>query len=188
MSIQALASKYGLNPSKLRGQNFLVDQNIVGKILEKAGLNEKDTVLEVGPGFGVLTKELVQRVKRVVAVELDKKISSFLQIEFNNAKNLDLVQGDILKVNIKGLNLKDYKIVTNLPYGISAHFLRKFLGQEPKPKEIVVMLQKEVGERIIAGPGEMSLLSLSVQFYAHPEILFPVSRGSFWPEPNVYSV
>ncbi|MBI5765985.1 16S rRNA (adenine(1518)-N(6)/adenine(1519)-N(6))-dimethyltransferase, partial [Candidatus Falkowbacteria bacterium] len=172
--IKSICAQYGIVPAKSRGQNFLIDQNIVDKIISAADLKKTDTILEVGPGLAVLTNELAQKAKKVYALELDKRIVEFLRAEFAQKENLEIIEGDILKFKINDLGLKDfgYKIVSNLPYSITSHFLKIFLGPpRPRPSEIIVMVQKEVGERLLARPGRMSLLSVMVQFYSEPEIL-----------------
>jgi len=189
--IKSICSRYNIVPSKSRGQNFLIDQNIVDKIISVASLKKTDLILEVGPGLAVLTDELAQKAKKVYALELDKRIVEFLRAEFAQKENLEIIEGDILKFKINDLGLKDfgYKIVSNLPYNITSHFLKLFLGlTDRRPSEIIVMVQKEVGERLLARPGQMNLLALMVQFYSEPEILFKISKNSFWPAPKVDSV
>lgn len=189
--IKLLCTQYDIAPTKSRGQNFLIDENIIDQIIAAARLSSRDVVLEVGPGFGVLTYDLSKSVKKLIAVELDYKLMGYLQTEFSAMKNVEVVSGDILKLNMVDLGFTDhkYKIVSNLPYNITSKFLRVFLElQVNSPDEMVLMVQKEVGERIVAGSGAMSLLSLMVQFYAKPEILFPVSKNCFWPVPQVDSV
>ena len=188
--IRQVCNQYDIRPAKSRGQNFLIDQNIVKKIMVVAELGKDDVVLEVGPGLGTLTKELLlSQAKKIIAVELDKKINEFLKAEFFEEKKLELVEGDILKINLKDLELADfkYKIVANLPYNITAQFLRLFLEHSPRPKEIIVMVQKEVAQRIIAKAGEMSVLAVAAQFFGEPKILFKVGHDCFWPEPEVDS-
>jgi len=191
-SIQQLCQDLGIHPAKSRGQNFLIDRNITDKIIKAADIRKDDIILEVGPGFGVLTRELLKVAGRVIAVELDKKFYEYLKKEFNQeiiSGQLQLVNGDILKVNLNELGLKNdnYKVVANLPYSITSSFLRNFTEKEPKPSEILVMIQAEVAQRIIAKPGEMSILAVAMQFFAIPEILFKISKNSFWPEPEVDS-
>ncbi|MFA5047454.1 MAG: 16S rRNA (adenine(1518)-N(6)/adenine(1519)-N(6))-dimethyltransferase RsmA [Patescibacteria group bacterium] len=191
--IKNICSKYGIVPSRSRGQNFLIDQSIVDKIILAANLKSTDTILEVGPGLGVLTRPLSSSAKQVIAVELDKKVASFLLAEFApeiKQNKVLLVENDIFKVNLSSVGLQDrnYKIVANLPYNITALFLRYFLESAlVKPSELVVMVQKEVAERMVAGPGETSLLSLSAQFFSQPKILFEVDKSCFWPVPAVDS-
>lgn len=190
--IQSVCQTYGIKPSKAKGQNFLIDGNIVKKIIAGAGLTAEDTVLEIGPGLGVLTKELLACAKKVVAVELDRNVLHFLHTEFKSefkSKKLLLVEGDALKINFYDLGLADYnfKIVANLPYSITSHFFRQFLERGPRPAEITVMIQKEVAQRMLAQKGEMNLLALSTQFFAEAEILFMVPPTCFWPAPAVDS-
>lgn len=190
--IKSVCQQYGLTPSKSKGQNFLIEESIVGKIIDGAKLQSDDIVLEVGPGLGVLTGELLKNCKKVIAVELDKKAVAYLQTKFTpEIKNgrLELVERDILDLNLEELGLKrfGYKIVSNLPYNITSFFLRRFLETETKPEEMVLMLQKEVAERILSKIGQMNLLAFSAQFFSKPSILFNVPRGCFWPEPKVDS-
>ncbi|MFA5128857.1 MAG: 16S rRNA (adenine(1518)-N(6)/adenine(1519)-N(6))-dimethyltransferase RsmA [Patescibacteria group bacterium] len=187
--IKSLCKKYGVRPSREYGQNFLIDREVLESIVQAADLKNNDTVLEIGPGFGVLTAELIGRAKRVVAVETDRKMAKILGEILDIPKNLEVVEKDILKIANDELGVKnyEYKIVANLPYQITSAVFRKFLSEEPRPEEITVMVQKEVAERICAAPGEMSLLSLSVQFYGQPEIVDIVPRRAFWPEPEVDS-
>ncbi len=190
--IKSICSQYGLTPSKSKGQNFLIEENVVAKIIAGAKLQSDDIVLEVGPGLGVLTEQLLRNAKKVIAIELDKKAIAYLQVRFaSEIKNgrLGLVEKDILKLNLNELGLKSfgYKIVANLPYNITSFFLRRFLENDPKPAEMVLMLQKEVAERILSKIGQMNILAFSAQFFSEPSILFKVPRGYFWPEPKVDS-
>lgn len=187
--IKQICQTYNITPSKVRGQNFLIDQNIVNKIIKAAKLNKTDSVLEIGPGLGVLTKFLVLEAGQVVAIEADSRLYDFLSANFINTSNLNLIKDDALAVDLSKLDLQPYgyKIVSNLPYSITAKFLWLYLEQELKPQEMIIMIQKEVAERLLAKPGQMSLLSLSVQFYGQPEILFKVDKNCFWPTPKVDS-
>jgi len=170
----------------------LIDETVIEKIIIAAGDLSADTVLEIGPGLGVLTSELVLAAKEVIAVEVDRQALKYLKenfVEELQSEKLKLVEGDALKINYANLGLADFnfKIIANLPYSITSHFFRNFLELGPKPSEIIVMIQKEVAKRLIAKPGEMNLLALSVQLYSEPEILFSVPPASFWPEPEVDS-
>lgn len=187
--IKDFCKKYGVRPSKEFGQNFLIDREVLEVIVQAAELKRSDVVLEIGPGFGVLTAELVERVDRVVAVEADGKMAKILKEILEAPKNLKVVEKNILKLQVLdyGLRNYDYKLVANLPYQITSAVFRKFLSEEPRPGEITVMVQKEVAERICAEAGEMSLLSLSVQFYGQPELVAIVPSRAFWPEPEVDS-
>ena len=198
--IKNLCKKYGLRPSKDFSQNFLIDREVLDEIVAAADLKKNDVVLEIGPGLGVLTAELAERVSRVIAVEADRNMAKVLSEIMTDFPNVEIIQEDVLKFPIsnfqftnKILNQKsqiknyEYKVVANLPYQITSAVFRKFLSEEPRPSEITVMVQKEVAERISAKPGEMSLLSLSVQFFGQPEITAVVPRAAFWPEPKVDS-
>jgi len=190
--IQEICEEYHIRPSKAKGQNFLIDETIVEKIIESSGLSLEDTVLEIGPGLGVLTSELVINAKQVIAVEVDRQAIKYLNDNFGEEikkEKLRIVEGDALRINYKAQGLEDFnfKIVANLPYSITSHFFKNFLELGPKPEEIVVMIQYEVAKRMIAEPGEMNLLALSVQLYSDAEILFKVPPQSLWPEPEVDS-
>jgi len=186
--IKNIFAKYKLKPNKLLGQNFLIDQNALTRIVKEGEITKDDTILEVGPGLGVLTKELVKAAGRVVAVEKDRELAEILKKELADFKNLEIAEGDILKTNLSDYNLKanNYKLIANIPYYLTSHLIRAFLEGE-SPKEIILLIQKEVAERICAAPPKMSLLAVSVQFYADAAIIAPVSKNSFWPAPKVDS-
>jgi len=189
-TIRNLLEKYGTRPFKGWGQNFLIDKSVLKKIIEAADLQTNDIVLEIGPGIGTLTQELAKKVKKVIAVEKDPKMAEILRelLECWNVRNVKIIKGDILKLDPKPYTLKPYKVVANLPYYIVSPVIRKFLeGVEVKPRQMILMVQKEVAQRICNKPPNMSILAVSVQFYAKPEILFYVSKNSFWPRPKVDS-
>ncbi len=169
---------------KSLGQNFLVDKNILKKIVESAEITKKDTIIEVGAGVGTLTKSLAKRAKKVIAVEKDKKIIPLLKENTKKEKNIEIVEEDILSYNI---TVKNYKVVANLPYYITSPIIRKFLEESYQPSLILLTIQKEVAQRIAEKPPKMSLLAVSVQFYAKAEILFHISPSCFYPMPGVYS-
>lgn len=188
-----LCRLYNIKPARSRGQNFLIEEEIYDQIVTQADLRANDIVLEVGPGLGFLTAKLAKRAGRVIAVELDDKLAEVLRIGLaeKKAENVRVVNGDIMKLAIGNWQLgktnTNFKIVANLPYNITSIFLRKFLEAEIRPELMALMLQKEVAERICARAGEMSLLAVSVQFYARPEILKIVAKENFWPKPEVDS-
>jgi 16S rRNA (adenine1518-N6/adenine1519-N6)-dimethyltransferase len=189
-TIQLLCKKYNFRPSRSSGQNFLISENTLQRIVASANLSDKDTILEIGGGFGTLTNELTAKAGQVITVELDKRLAVVLRKIAAVNKNLTIVEGDIFKKWPEvSSQLKDlqYKLVANLPYNITSLVLRNFLETKPRPSEIVVLVQKEVAERICAEPGEMSLLSVAVQFYGQPEIVALVNREEFWPAPEVDS-
>lgn len=183
---------FNIKPTRSKGQNFLVKAEVYENMVQAAELDKKDLVLEVGPGLGFLTELLAKKSKEVIAIELDDRLADFLENKFAGLKekNIKLIRGDVLNVGREIFSLvgeRDYKIVANLPYNITSIFLRQFLSLEHKPKSMVLMLQKEVAERICQGSPDMSLLSLSVQLYGQPKILFGVERAFFWPAPEVDS-
>jgi 16S rRNA (adenine1518-N6/adenine1519-N6)-dimethyltransferase len=195
---KAMMRRLDLRARKSLGQHFLVDQEVLEKVASAAGLTPEDIVIEVGPGLGILTKELAKQAGFVIAVELDDRLAAILKQELVAINNV--VNKDILNVSLASLLeeqrvelpvLKEepfsYKVVANLPYYITSAVLRHFLEASLKPRLMVVMIQKEVAETIVAEPGNMSLLSVSVQFYGKPEIVSYVPAESFYPAPEVDS-
>jgi len=187
LSISKYFKEYGIRPSKRLGQNFLIDESVLRKIIASAELSPKDIVLEIGPGLGILTLELAKRVEKVIAIEKDETLCQILKniLKANKISNVEIINKDVLKIsNFQFLN---YKIVANLPYYITSPIIRKFLEAEQKPKAMILMVQKEVGQRILAKPPHMNLLAISVQFYAKPKIIAYVPKNSFYPQPKVDS-
>ncbi len=186
---------FNIKPSKHLGQNFLIDKKVVKKIIKAANLKSTDTVLEIGPGLGALTKDLAKKVKQVIACEKDQKLCKILKEGLKDFKNIEIINQDILKSQITNyksqtnskFKIQNYKIVANLPFYIAAPVIRKFLETKFPPKEMVLLVQKEVAQRICQKPPRMNLLAISVQFYAKPEIVSYVSKKSFWPQPKVDS-
>ena len=188
--LKKLLKKYNLRPSRRLGQNFLVDEKVLRKIIEAAELSKNDIVLEIGPGIGNLTVKLAKRVKKVVAVEKDQRMIEILKETLKDFKNVKIIKADILKFSPKIYNLKSkiYKVVANIPYYLTSPLIRKFVETvEVKPQLLVLMVQKEVAQRICTKPPDMSILAVSVQFYAKAEIISFVSKKSFWPQPKVDS-
>ena len=180
-----------IKPSRNKGQNFLINEKIYDEIIKAAEITEDDTVLEIGPGLGLLSFKLALKAKRVLAVEIDNQLAGYLEMASaaKNTGNLEIYNEDILRFNLpeKLSPLEEYKIVANLPYNITSIFLRLFLSSPRRPKSLVLMLQKEVAERIVAKAPDMNLLALSVQYFAQAEIIRQVKAGNFWPEPKVDS-
>lgn len=174
-------------PKKQLGQNFLADKKVLMKIVDAAEISKDDVVLEIGPGQGSLTYHLAQRAKKVIAVEKDAKLVKYLEEKFKDLKNLEVVNQDILEYLKILKNIGEYKIVANIPYYLTSFLLRRIFEMKNKPSEMIIMVQKEVAERITAGPGNMNLLAISVQIFAEPEILFNISKNSFWPKPKIDS-
>lgn len=187
-SIKAQLAEHDLRPSKGLGQHFLTDPVALERIVAAAELSERDWVLEIGPGLGHLTRKLVERAGQVVAVELDPAMVAALTEELGDRPNLRVVQGDILKLDVTELmEGHPFKVVANLPYYITSAVLRRLLEAALRPALIVVTVQREVAQRIVAGPGEMSLLAVSVQFYGRPRIVARIPAGAFYPPPKVES-
>lgn len=178
-----------LRPSRRFGQHFLVEPVVLQRVLEAAALEPGDVVLEVGPGLGALTAELLRRAGRVVAVEVDRRLCAWLRERFAGFPHLTLVEEDILKLDPTALlgSAQPYKVVANLPYAITSALLRHLLEAPLRPSRLVVMVQWEVAQRITAGPPEMSLLGLSVQYYTHAKLVTRVPAGCFLPRPKVDS-
>lgn len=186
--VRAALNAADVRPSRELGQNFLVDPDALDQIVRAAELSPDDTVIEVGPGLGVLTWELVQQAGEVVAVELDKRLAARLRDEFRDTPKLRVIQADAMKVRPADvIGERPYKVVANLPYQITSAIIRHFLEIHPAPGLLVIMVQWEVAQRIIARPPDMSILAHSVQLYAEAEIVARVPASSFLPSPKVDS-
>lgn len=166
------------------GQNFLVDGEVLAKIIAAADISSFDTILEIGPGLGVLTEGLAEKAGRVIAIEKDDKLTEMLENKFSGT-NVEILHQDALEFDPVAIG--EYKLVANIPYNITSLIIRKFLETQNKPQLMILMVQKEVAERITAKPGDMSLLAVSVQFYAEAEIISLVKNTSFYPAPKVDS-
>jgi 16S rRNA (adenine1518-N6/adenine1519-N6)-dimethyltransferase len=178
----------GITPKESLGQNFLIDEKITERIISETKLLKANTILEIGPGLGVLTEHLVKQDKKYLAIEKDKILFNYLKEKF---KNENLIEGDVLKCaySITEKMEGTYAVVTNLPYNISARTIRLFLTElKNKPEVMIMMLQKEVAEKCVASAGDMSKVSILAQLYSEPHILFPVKSASFYPEPEIDSV
>ncbi len=187
MDARDVLRQRGIRPSKGLGQNF-VNQAVARRIVAAAELAPGDVVLEIGAGLGGLTTLLAQAAGRVVAVELDERLIPILRETLSGYQNVTLVQGDILALDPAGLvGAGDYKVVANLPYYITSAVLRHLLEARVRPRQMILTVQREVAERIVARPGRMSLLAVSVQLYGQPRLLFRVRPGSFYPSPAVES-
>lgn len=182
--VKSILREYDIRPSKRLGQNFLIDQNIKNKIMHSIALEKEDIVLEIGPGLGALTEDLVKKSKEVIAVEKDKRLHDYL----SNSKGLNLVNDDILNYEFKAIP-KKLVVVGNLPYSISSPILNKLIDNRGFIKALYATVQREFGERLAAAPGTKDYGSLScyVQFYGDAKILFKIPRGAFFPAPEVDS-
>jgi 16S rRNA (adenine1518-N6/adenine1519-N6)-dimethyltransferase len=200
LDIPSLLRRYGLRPDKRLGQNFLIDQAALGGVVEAAEITVDDTVLEIGSGLGSLTRLLASRAARVVAVELDSNLIPVLREVLAGWRNVTVVQGDILAINLVELvgqppqdgrvllsgdaDQPGYLVVANIPYYITSALIRHLLEAPRKPRRLVLTVQREVAERICAEPGELSLLALSVQVYGVPLIRAHISAAAFSRRPR----
>lgn len=193
-NIKNILSKYGFSFSKSLGQNFLINPSVCPKMAQACNFSQDSAVIEIGPGIGVLTYELAKRADKVIAIELDKRLLPVLNETLADFNNITLINDDILKLDIKKLidnycNDKEVFVCANLPYYITSPVIMKLLESQLNIKSIVVMIQKEAAQRICATPGTRNsgAISIAVNYYAEPELLFYVSKGSFIPSPNVDS-
>jgi 16S rRNA (adenine1518-N6/adenine1519-N6)-dimethyltransferase len=188
LDVPGLLRQFGLHPEKSLGQNFLVDDFALQQVVNAAEISPLDTVLEVGPGLGSLTCYLATVAHSVVAVELDHKLISPLIQIVSQYPNVQVVEGDILSLDpVQLVALQEYVVVANIPYYITSALIRHLLEARIPPKRLVLTVQQEVARRICALPGEMSLLSLSVQIYGHPEMIAHIPASAFYPPPKVDS-
>lgn len=181
---------FGLHMSKKLGQNFLIDEDVVDGIVQAANIKPGDEVLEIGPGIGTLTQGLAEAGGNIIAVELDRRLIEILGKTLAGYENIKLVHGDILKFDIsREISAEKYKVVANLPYYITTPIIMRFLEERLPVELLVTMVQKEVAQRMVAKPGgkDYGSLSVSVQYYTEPEIMFIVPPTSFVPAPAVES-
>jgi len=188
LNIPTLLRQFNLHPDKSLGQNFLVDEGALAKVAAAAEIGPEDTVLEIGPGLGSLTRHLAVAARRVVAIELDEGLLPALTAVLKPHANVEVVQGDILNLPLPSLGLPPgYKVAANIPYYITSAVIRHLLEAENRPVRIVLTVQREVAERLCAQPGDMSVLAVSVQFYSVPRIVGRIPAGAFYPRPKVDS-
>ena len=186
--LKSQLARYNIRPDKRLGQNFLLNEEVLDKIVEAADLSKADTILEIGPGLGFLTARLGQRAGKVIAIEKDRKLARVLNKIFKKNKNIKIINDDILYLTADSSQLTaGYKVVANIPYYLTGKIIQEFLTGKSKPTLMVLLLQKEVAERITALPGQMSILSVSVQLHADPEIISHVGKENFYPVPEVDS-
>lgn len=188
INAEQILKAHGLRADRSLGQNFLQDPHALERITAAAEILPTDTVLEVGPGLGALTRYLAVAARQVIAVELDGRLLPPLREVLSGYTNVEIILGDMLKLApAQIVPASDYLVVANIPYYITSALLRHLLETTPRPRRVVLTVQKEVAERICAGPGEMSLLALSVQVYGQPRIMAVVPAGAFYPAPKVDS-
>lgn len=188
LNVPALLRSYGIHPDKSLGQNFLVEESWLKKIINIAEISDQLTILEVGPGLGSLTRYLAEKARSVITIELDERLLQPLESVLSNYHNVQIIEGDVLEINPDQLIESDeYLVVANIPYYITSALLRHLLEARKRPLRMILTVQREVAERICAQPNRMSLLSLSVQIYGHPEMKGRIPASAFYPPPNVDS-
>jgi 16S rRNA (adenine1518-N6/adenine1519-N6)-dimethyltransferase len=189
LDVRNVLRRHNIYPKKRLGQNFLVDEAALAKVAAAAELGPGDTVLEIGAGLGSLTRHLAESAGRVVAIEVDRDLFPVLQDTLRGYDQVELIQGDILQLDLGArLDLPDgYKVAANIPYYITSAVIRHLLEATVRPRRIVLTVQREVAERIVAQPDDMSLLAVSVQFYSRPSLVARVPAGAFFPRPDVDS-
>lgn len=182
-------SRGGFRAQKRWGQNFLINKGVVAKIIDAAQLKGNETVLEIGPGFGAMTESLLAAAAKVVAIEIDPRLSRHLTRRFRDHKNLQLVEGDALAFDFSELIPGEFTLVANLPYNITGPFMYRLTTLPLLPKTALLMVQWEVARRLTAQPGtkDYGALTIQIQYYFHAELLFRVNPGSFYPAPEVDS-
>lgn len=192
--VKRILSRHGFSFSKALGQNFLVDPDVCPRMAEESGIHKEMGVIEVGPGFGVLTQQLALRAKKVVAIELDKRLPDVLADTLSDFDNVKVINADVMEIDLHKLIAEEFEgmdvvVCANLPYYITSPVIMKILEEKLPIKSLVVMVQKEAAVRICARPGnrECGAVSVAVQYYAEPNILFDVMRDCFFPAPNVDS-
>jgi len=186
--VHKLLKKHQIKPTKSLGQNFLTDQSSLQEIVQIAEIDQRDNVLEIGPGLGNLTFMLASCAKEVIAVEIDPNLIPILESIFANAGNVHIIHGDILNIRISDIiQGPEYVVVANIPYYITSALFRHLLEAENRPARMILTVQYEVAERICAQPGKMSLLALSVQVYGSPELKAKIPAAAFYPQPEVDS-
>lgn len=187
--IVEILKKHGIRLTKSLGQNFLINKNIIEKLIRLSEIDKSDIILEIGPGMGVLTQALAKNSKLVIAVEKDRVLSEICKENLEDLSNVVILNQDILETNVEkiffDLKIKEkkYKIVANLPYNISLRIIREFLESKFPPESIVVIIQKEVGQKIC--DNKSNLPKIAFNFYGKPKNLFYISRELFWPKPRV---
>ena len=183
-----LLRRYNIYTRRSLGQNFLIDQTVLDRIVSTANLDPDDLVVEIGAGTGELTERLAQEARRVLAIEIDPKLAQLLEDRFANRPNVEVIHQDAVGMDTADLTGGEtYRVVGNLPYSVAAPILRTLLESSHPPTQILAMVQREVALRLAAPPGRLNLLGISVQVYAQPELCFDVPATAFFPVPEVSS-
>ncbi|MFC2042649.1 16S rRNA (adenine(1518)-N(6)/adenine(1519)-N(6))-dimethyltransferase RsmA [Chloroflexota bacterium] len=188
LDIPSILQRNNLRPDKRLGQHFLINHSALEGVIEAADVQKSDVVLEIGAGLGSLTRLLAITSRNVLAVELDSKLIPPLEEVISSFPNVEIIQGDIMRLNLnKLINVSGFLVIANIPYYITSALIRNLLETRLPPKRLVLTLQREVAERICASPGKMSVLALSVQVYGKPDIMAYIPSAAFYPQPNVDS-
>lgn len=189
--IKYLIKQGKISPNKLRGQNFCIDEKVLEQMVSTSLLPEVPNVLEIGPGLGFLTEKIQVAAEKIIAVEIEDSFKKILETKKVFWPKVQIIWQDVLHLTNQDISKlfggQDYQIITNLPYSLSGIFFRKFLSLQPKPVSITAMIQREVGERLCARAGNLSLLGLQAQVYSQPKVVAMVLPKSFWPQPKVES-
>jgi 16S rRNA (adenine1518-N6/adenine1519-N6)-dimethyltransferase len=185
----ALLDRLGVRPSKGLGQNFLIERGVVQRMVRTLGVKSEDLVLEIGPGLGILTEELLAKAGEVIAIELDRRLAAHLRATFAANPKLTLIEGDALTVDLDAILPVDrpYLVAANLPYSVATAVLRRLLETPRRPRRLALMVQREVADRLVARPPEMTIVGVAAQFYAETRIAFLVPPTVFIPPPKVES-
>ncbi len=188
-TIKNLLKKYGARAEKYLGQHFILSEKALAQMISAAEIKKNDIIIEIGPGLGALTQELVKTKSKIIAVEKDPLMINILKETMTNYKNVKIIEADARKISIPDIDIDRYshKIVANLPYNVATFLIHKWLEEKKSPELMVLMVQKEVAQRICSKPPHMNLLAVSIQFYADAKIIDYVPAGAFWPKPKVDS-
>jgi len=186
--VEALLRLHHIRPEKRLGQNFLIDAQALEQVVAAAEIEPADIILEVGAGLGTLTQRLARLAIRVVAVEYDRRLEPVLRETVGHEPRVEIIMADILRLDLgRILGRHAFKVVANIPYQITSHLIRRLLESEPAPQRVVLTVQREVAERVVAQPGDMNLLALGVQAYGEPRLAARVPAAAFYPAPRVES-
>ena len=183
-TIKSLLKKHALFAKKFLGQNFLINSDVLNKIVETANIKDSEHIIEVGPGLGVLTRELAQKAKKVTSIELDKSLFPILEETLNEFSNVEIIHGDALRTEPPK---SKYKVVANIPYNITSPLINHYLQTKNKPESITMLIQKEVAEKIVKLTPDMTILSLQVALFGEAKLIQKVTANSFYPAPKVDS-